>query len=179
MRRTGVSSGPTEAWPARTLRAWATQMARLALLISASLGTTACGARTGLYADRYEGPDASFGVMLLGDAGDSSATGVSQACLAAIALENKGTLDAGTLCMAGPQLLECDVASTGTHVFPNYCVTSDPNCTAVGDPSCESQCMPSEFGLVCGVQTVPSVPGCRVVLMPGPGGKGTAFCCAC
>jgi hypothetical protein len=140
----------------------------------------ACGARTGLYADRYEGPDASFGVTVITDAGDASNTGVSQACLAAIALEDKGTLDAGTLCMAGPQLLECDVASTGTHVFPNFCVTSAASCTAVGDPSCESQCMPGEFGIVCGDLTVPSVAGCRV-LWPSPehGGAGFAFCCSC
>jgi hypothetical protein len=154
-------------------------VATLALLILGALGT-GCGARTGLYADRYEGPDASFGVMLIGDAGDAGITGISQACLAAIALEDKETLDAGTLCMAGPQLLQCDVASTGTHVFPNYCVTSAANCTAVGDPSCESQCTPGEFGLVCGDLTVPSVPGCRVLWPPPePGGAGFAFCCAC
>jgi hypothetical protein len=178
-----LSDAPAEN---RALRSLERRMLRIGavrrvFLLFCALGAGSCGARTGLYTST----DRSFGsgvdASLIGGAdAQGLEMGVSTSCLASIAIETGMSIEAGTGCMAGPEILECDVASTGDHMYPNYCVTSALNCTAADDPTCQSQCSAGEFGVLCGELTVPGVPGCRV-LWPSsdPGPSGLVFCCAC
>jgi hypothetical protein len=143
-----------------------------------ALCAASCGARTGLEPDKdpLELLDASLDTT---DGPDAFASGGS--CpVSSINEENAAIAEAGVACMAGEQLLLCDVASSGVHGFANYCVTSSSSCSEVDDPSCEPQCNPGEFGLLCSELTTPAIAGCQI-LFPAPavGSSGFAFCCPC
>ncbi len=153
---------------------------RVGLLLATVLVTVSCGARTGLYgsdASFADHRDASFAVD--GDA-ESLEPGASVACIAAMASEQASAAEAGTQCTVSPQILQCDVASTGDHDYPNYCATTSPDCTPDENPSCQTQCSSGEFGVLCPELTLPGAQGCRV-LWPAsdPGPSGLVFCCSC
>jgi hypothetical protein len=104
----------------------------------------------------------------------------AEMCAGSMAIASRAILEAGTSCTAGPELLECDVASNGNNVMPNYCVTSELLCSAVSDPSCQSQCSSAEYGVRCSDFSVPGLQGCRVVWPSSSNGTaGFAFCCGC
>jgi len=142
------------------------------------LSLASCGARTGLEPDKDPQAFRDGGLL---DASDADVLGAGGSCpISGINEENAASEEAGVACMAGEQLLLCDVASTGIHNFDNYCVTSSSSCSAVEDPSCEAQCNSGEFGLLCSDLTTPNVPGCRTIFpSPSTGPSGFAFCCPC
>jgi hypothetical protein len=144
-----------------------------------ALVVASCGARTGLepqrwqelYRDIYSDASAPF---------DGETSGSGDECDWTIALDTLNASDGGGACMAGPELLECDVASNGATGFSNFCVTSTPTCNATSNPECQSQCSGSEFGVVCAGSDVPIAPGCRIVWpSPASGSEGMVFCCTC
>ena len=102
------------------------------------------------------------------------------ACVTSLLEVNSRMTEAGTVCMAAAQMLQCDVAMDGENEFPNFCVTSNQNCSETEDASCQPQCGSGEYGVLCADISVPGVPGCRI-LWPAdaPGPAGLAFCCGC
>jgi hypothetical protein len=148
--------------------------------VFAAVVAFSCGARTGLepqrwqelYRDIYSDASTPF---------DGQTSGGGGACDWNVALEALNASDGGGgACRAGPELLECDVASNGATGFSNFCVTSIPTCSATSNPECQSQCNASEFGVVCAGSDVPVAPGCRIVWpSPPSGSEGMVFCCTC
>jgi hypothetical protein len=156
----------------------------LAALVLCALSAASCGARTGLYADTSSGSDpADPNRSRIAEADAAlpiGLAGASPACVTSLLEANSRMAEAGTVCMAAAQMLQCDVAMNGQNEFPNFCVTSNPDCSATEDSSCQPQCGAGEYGVLCADISVPDVPGCRI-LWPAsaPGPAGLAFCCGC
>jgi hypothetical protein len=144
-----------------------------------------CGARSGLDFDsstainRSESARVHAKKISDGSVDQSNGNG-GESCIWPPSL-TYGSAEAGpAMCVAGAELLMCDVASNGRTPFDNYCVSSVPTCSAISDPSCESQCSAGEYGVLCAESTAPMASGCRLIWPAGnPDGDGFAFCCSC
>jgi hypothetical protein len=140
--------------------------------------TVSCGARTGLDWDPKGDRTRSSTMHDLNL--DGSPDQGNGGCHWPAALDYGSNETGPAQCVGGPLLLLCDVASNGISGFNNYCVSSEPSCSAISDPSCQSQCTSQEYGVLCAESTAPMAPGCRLIWPPGtPDGDGFAFCCGC